>query len=783
MFTSCVCTFCANTVPFSNCSSLMLLDFFRHYFLVGSNSVENSDKDSFQISALRILLVSCLIVFTAFTIHSLSVNTFDNDSLYTLLLSSAYVALFGLLLWLSQSYTKLAASTLVVLLATTGVSLVLLSTDSSAIKFGLTALYSLPLIVRLFFSFRVSLAFSFGNFGTFALELQESYHFPNLGALGAPDYSSFYFQLLVFALLNFGLPLAVSRVLYTLQMSIQRFKSLTAKLNHHTELYEEIFEHTGTPTLLCDRKGKILKVNEKAEALLTKGQHKTIEGSRINDWVTSTSDSSNRYFWQKNASECTLKSDTKSSLEVHRSSLTTHGHYVLHLQDVTHLRALTQELESTQQTNSRLTHFDSLTRLPNHPNFCRQVNHRIRNVSDYYNGAMFIVRISQFKLLNKQYGRDQANRVILNFSKVLQSRLSDKTICGRLRGVKFACFMPVGQTYLIQRNLRTLIKSVLPEQLQIGEDLLNIDYQIGVTYYNNEGETSEELLERCEMALEYSTSAERISFFDQQLEAKLIQEHKLGLALSDAIKEKSIDIWLQPQVVGSGEIRSFEALARWRLEDGSFVSPIVFIKLAEELGLLPKLAESLLKQLVEVLEGWHKEHIKTPVAFNLAGQELMNDHFFAQLMAMTSERPWLSDMLELEITETSPVMTHPLIHKRLRTLSQYGFSIAIDDFGTGQASMGQLIDIPANILKIDRRFVAPLPNDKRHLDIVKSTIQLAKSLNLAVIAEGIETREQANLLIGLGCDTLQGYYFGKPCPITDWTQNNNEKAKELRMVY
>ena len=161
----------------------------------------------------------------------------------------------------------------------------------------------------------------------------------------------------------------------------------------------------------------------------------------------------------------------------------------------------------------------------------------------------------------------------------------------------------------------------------------------------------------------------------------------------------------------------------------------------------------------------------------------MNDTFFALLMSMTSEHPWLSDMLELEITETSPVMTHPLIHKRLRTLSHYGYSIAIDDFGTGQASMGQLIDIPANILKIDRRFVAPLPNDKRHLDIVKSTIQLAKSLNMNVIAEGIETQEQASLLFGLGCDTLQGYYYGKPCPIAEWTANNHQKAKQLRMVY
>ena len=756
----------------------MFLNFFKQYFVL--DDLDNDEKHSvrFRISALRILLSSSLIAILGFTIHSLIELDGSEEGFLFLSLGLLYTIMTSCLIMLSRRFHRFASMALPALIALTGVLFIALSDTTNGIEFGVISLYSLPLIIRLFYSFKISLFFSAANVLTLATDLylsrQQDMHW-GTGTL--------YMQLMLFALLNFGLPLSVSRMLKTLHLSINRLRDLADRLNHQSDLYEEIFEHTGTPTLLCDKKGIVLKLNQKALDLFPEDSGNDIEGTKINDWIASTSDASNKFFWQKNVSECVLKSNTKSFLEVHRSSLTTHGHYVLHLQDITHLRALTEELETTQQTNSRLAHFDSLTRLPNHQNFCNQVNHRIRNVSDYYTGAMFIIRISQFKLLNKQYGREQSNKVILNFSRTLQARLSDKTISGRLRGVKFACFMPVGQTYLIQRNLRTLIKSVLPEQIRIGEDVLNIDYQIGVAYYQNEGETAEELLERCEMALEYSTSAERIAFFDQQLEAKLIQEHKLGLALGDAIKNKHIQIWLQPQVISSGEIRSFEALARWRLEDGSYVSPIVFIRLAEELGLLPKLAENLLRQLVDVLEAWHQESIKTPIAFNLAGQELMNDVFFALLMSMTSERPWLSDMLELEITETSPVMTNPLIHKRLRALSQYGYSIAIDDFGTGQASMGQLIDIPANILKIDRRFVAPLPDDKRHLDIVKSTIQLARSLNMSVIAEGIETREQANLLISLGCDTLQGYYFGKPSPISEWTENNNEKAKQLRMVY
>ena len=760
----------------------MLLNFFKQFFVIDDAEHESGNLHNFHVSALRILLSTSLLVASAFTLHSIFRIDGTDDAFMLSAVGAACSLVLITLLCTSKRFNRQSSFLLIVALAVTGVLFIRYSEHPNGIEFGVILLYSLPLLARLFYSFKVSLLFAFANTATLAMDLHVSERLPFESGANAL-FSDLYAQLMVFTLLNFALPLAVSRLIKTLQRSIHRLKELTNSVSHHSDLYEEIFEHTGTPTLLCDKRGVIIKLNQKALDLFPGVNPETIEGSKINDWISSISDSSNRFFWQSNVSECVLKSNTRNSLEVHRSSLTTHGHYVLHLQDVTHLRALTEKLENTQQTNSQLVHYDALTQLPNQQKFCNQVNHRIHNVSDYYTGAMFIIRISQFKLLNKQYGREQANRVILNFSRTLQSRLSDKTISGRLRGVKFACFMPVGQTYLIQRNLRTLIKSVLPEQIRIGEDILNIDYQIGVAYYQNEGETAEELLERCEMALEYSTSAERIAFFDKQLETKLIQEHKLGLALGEAVKNKKIQLWLQPQVVSSGDIRSFEALSRWQLEDGTFISPIVFIKLAEELGLLPKLAENLLKQLVAVLEEWHAESIKTPIAFNLAGQELMNDVFFALLMSMTSERPWLSEMLELEITETSPVMTHPLIHKRLRALSQYGYSIAIDDFGTGQASLGQLIDIPASILKIDRRFVAPLPNDNRHLDIVKSTIQLARSLNMSVIAEGIETREQANLLIGLGCDTLQGYYFGKPSPISDWTKNNHEKAKQLRMVY
>lgn len=759
----------------------MLPDRIKRFFLITPTQLSRHDQTTFQKSALRILLAAALVVYGLITGFS-SWEAIMAGKLHVIAFNLFFLICLSVLLVRSVRSYMNAASGFLILIGLSGVSVVALLNDLQVAKFGLILLYVLPLITRLFFSLRATFIVMGANLVTLSFVL-----FGHSSAL-LPEWdislphTETYLQLLLFIAFNVALPLAVSRAFFTLEANAKHMESLYQKLNRNAALYEEIFEHTGTATLLCNRNGKLLKANQDARQLLSVSESE-VENTSITQWLSPLGESSGRYFWQSNTTECQLLSDANVHIELHRSSLTSHGYYVMHLQNITHLKAMRKVLAHTQETNSRLSKYDNLTQLPNHLYFCQEVDERGIQSTNYRTAAMFIVRICQFKLLNKQYGQEKANRVILSFAKQLQSNLSDQTIIGRLRGVKFACFIPLGQTHLIQRNLSALIRSVLPEQLKVNGTLLNMEYQVGVAYYPTDGMNSEELLEHCEMALEYSTSADRLSYYDAALETKLREEHQLGMQLSEAIKRNEIHLWLQPQVSPNGHIRSFEALARWQTEDGNFVSPLVFIRLAETLGLLPQLAENLLRELVATLSVWHEEHVRTPVAINLAGQELMNDAFFALLLSLSADHPWLNQMLELEITETSSVMTHPIIHKRLRTLSQYGFSIAIDDFGTGQASLGQLVDIPATILKIDRRFIAPLPKDTRHLDIVKSTIKLASSLKMRVIAEGIENKEQADLLISLGCDTLQGYYYGKPTPIRVWTDNDHAKAKELRMVF
>jgi len=154
--------------------------------------------------------------------------------------------------------------------------------------------------------------------------------------------------------------------------------------------------------------------------------------------------------------------------------------------------------------------------------------------------------------------------------------------------------------------------------------------------------------------------------------------------------------------------------------------------------------------------------------------------FFASLLSLSADYPWLTAYLQLEITETNIAVQQPLLHKRLRALSQYGFSIAIDDFGTGHASLSQLVDLPADTIKIDRLFVKGIPHNKLQVKILYTTIQLAKSLQLTVVAEGVENDIQQRFLAKLGCQQQQGYFFGKPASVEHWQLHLDSLQQQLQ---
>ena len=214
-------------------------------------------------------------------------------------------------------------------------------------------------------------------------------------------------------------------------------------------------------------------------------------------------------------------------------------------------------------------------------------------------------------------------------------------------------------------------------------------------------------------------------------------------------------------------IAGFEALARWRYRD-QMISPALFCQLAEQYGFISDLSLHMLQQVVAILQQQRQLERPVVIALNLAGPELLDERFFQSLVQMAKHLSWLSQDLILELTETSVSVRQAALQQRLYQLRQLGFHLDIDDFGTGHASLSQLVDIPAAGIKIDRMFVAGIPQDAQKIRILHATIQMAQSLALSIVAEGIETQAQLQFFAPWPHIRLQGYKLGRPAAAAQW---------------
>ena len=384
------------------------------------------------------------------------------------------------------------------------------------------------------------------------------------------------------------------------------------------------------------------------------------------------------------------------------------------------------------------------------------------------------------KTLNQQFGYEFGSQVLQQFASQLRQSLRPDAIHGRLRGVKFALLLPSQPEQVSPAQQAEAIYRQLPEMLMIGTQQVQLRYQLG--YCLSEGQADvATLLEQCEIALEQADNNVPMVQYAPEQAAELQQTYSLANALQEAIRQRQLQLFLQPKVNGQGQIKAFEALCRWQ-HDGKWIAPDLFIDLALKHGCIKALSQVVLDMTIAILAQWQQRRWFYPIAINLAGPELLDDSFFAYLLAQSAHYPWLTNRLQLEITETHFATQQNALHTRLRALSQYGFSIAIDDFGTGHASLSQLVDMPADTLKIDRRFVATIPHHRQQIKVLHTTLQLARALNLTTVAEGVENDIQRKFLAKLGFPLLQGYLFGRPAPEEHWHAQLEQQHAQLPEV-
>ena len=445
-----------------------------------------------------------------------------------------------------------------------------------------------------------------------------------------------------------------------------------------------------------------------------------------------------------------------------------------------HLCALALEREEARSRIHRLAFYDSLTGLPNRSLLLVNANQAIANAArTKIPLAVLFIDLDRFKQINDSLGHQAGDELLRTVASRLQIEARKSDIVGRLSGDEFVIVLAQCDLNRVTDVVKR-IQASLSLPCHIAGVAITPSASIGISLFPDNGETIEILLHRADMAM-YQTKAKnrgRFSFFSDEMNSQAQERLALEGALRDALRGGDFELHYQPQVnFHTGLLHGVEALARWHHDQLGQVSPARFIPIAEECGLIGELGKWALEEACFQLHDWRRRGINVPsVSVNLSStnfHDLELPQFIAGLLQRFELAP---GDLTLEITETVMMDTNPSTTRTIREVHAQGVKLAMDDFGTGYSSLGYLRNLPVCELKLDQSFVRDMDRDETVLALTNAVIRIGESLDLIVVAEGVEDKRQYDLLKQQGCDVAQGYLFSRPMlaeVFEHWLKNFN----------
>ncbi|MDI7861530.1 EAL domain-containing protein [Rhizobiaceae bacterium n13] len=410
-----------------------------------------------------------------------------------------------------------------------------------------------------------------------------------------------------------------------------------------------------------------------------------------------------------------------------------------------------------------LVHTDMLTGLGNR----YRLRDRVRllaeeRAEDPAPFAIGITNLDGFKPINDLFGSEAGDEILRQVALRLQACIPDGAAVTRHGGDEFAFVLPLVFERLGAEKFGQMVKDVLAAPYDLGDRSVRLSASFGFAIHPFAGEGFEPLLKSAETALYRSKRRGRgqVTVYTREIAQEMQHATLLEQALRNAIINDAVDVHFQPIVNLKNEtVLGFEALARWIDPELGFVSPAVFVPLAEERGFIDTLSETLLRKAAEAALSWPRE---TFLSFNLSSAQLTDPATASSILAILGRIGFDPHRLVLEITETAVVTSADTAHCIIAELRRAGVRIALDDFGTGQSSLGRLRDFAFDKVKIDRAFVSRLASDPASEHIVRAIVAMCEGLQLQVVAEGIEEVTEVKILKALGCSIGQGYFYGRP---------------------
>jgi len=425
------------------------------------------------------------------------------------------------------------------------------------------------------------------------------------------------------------------------------------------------------------------------------------------------------------------------------------------------------EIHDSRKKMAYLASYDTLTGLPNRSLLFKQLEQSIISMEKRKeHGMLLFIDIDYFKEFNDRYGHPVGDKVLQTVAEKITSICRTEDILGRLSGDEFLLISENVNNQNAIESIIEKIQNIFRQPHTINNLSLHISASIGIALYPEHGNTPETLINAADQAM-YSVkknSRNHYAFFSQEMADKASEYFFIHTALKDAIRSRNFTLVYQPQyALNDNTLVGMEVLLRCTHSRIIDIPISRLITIAEETGIIQTISHLVLDMACEQIHLWNLQNINLPqIAINLSRKELHEESLVLTIHEALSKYRIAPNTIELEITESALLNEHIIVKENIERLQKLGHTFSIDDYGTGFSSLSNIKTFHFDKLKIDRSFIDNLYSDKDDQVIVSATISMAKKLGLKIIAEGVETQEQATLLKEFGCDMVQGFLYSKP---------------------